>query len=58
MMRNWIYNIVKRTFDIDELEEALSEKVSELIDYEEIAESILDDFDVMEIAKEVAEGEI
>ena len=57
-MENWIYNIVKRSFDIDELEEAIEEKVSDLIDYEEIAESILDEYDVTEIAKKVAEEEI
>lgn len=57
-MKNWIYDIVRKSFDIDELEEAMEEKISDLIDYEEIAESILEDYDVTEIAKEIAEEEI
>ena len=57
-MRTWLYNIVLANFDLDELEEAVATEVAERIDYQEIAESLLDGFDITEIAKEIAEDAI
>ena len=57
-MKYFITNLVRKIFSIDNLIEEIESKIANAIDYEELADAILDQVDLESIIDEVAEDEI
>lgn len=56
-MKETIRRIIRSVFDASLFEEAIGNAISELIDYDELAETALRDYDVEELILEVAQEE-
>lgn len=56
-MRNLIRDIIENCFDKREFQNALESKIIDRLDYDDIADSVLDEYDIAAIAVEVAEDQ-
>lgn len=57
-MKHFIINLVRKVFSIEDLIESIEEKISDMIDYDDLADMVLDQVDVPSIIQEIAEEEI
>lgn len=57
-MEDYIRMLVEEEFDKDELVEALRERIREELSYEYLAKLILENFDLEEIALELASDDL
>lgn len=57
-MKHFIINLVRKVFSIEDLIETIEEKISDMIDYDDLADMVLDQVGVPSIIQEIAEEEI